>query len=122
MKFLIDRCAGRRTADWLRLRGHDVVEARERGADPGDRTILAWAHAEGRVLVTMDKDFGELIFSSGDDHSGVVRLPDVPVEARAALLESLLASHSLDLEAGAVITVRGERIRISRRGPRPIRT
>lgn len=57
MRFLIDRCAGRRLADWLRQQGHDVVESRERGRDPGDRTLLEWAAAEERVLVTMDKDF-----------------------------------------------------------------
>jgi len=31
MRFLIDRCAGRLIADWLRDEGHDVVESRERG-------------------------------------------------------------------------------------------
>jgi predicted nuclease of predicted toxin-antitoxin system len=32
MKFLIDRCAGRLIADWLRQQGHDVVESRELGS------------------------------------------------------------------------------------------
>ena len=62
MRFLIDRCAGRRLADWLRQQEHDVLESQERGADPGDRTLLVWAHSEQRVLVTMDKDFGKLVF------------------------------------------------------------
>ena len=43
MKFLIDRCAGRLLADWLRDQGHDVVESRELGPDPGDRALLEWA-------------------------------------------------------------------------------
>jgi predicted nuclease of predicted toxin-antitoxin system len=115
VRFLIDRCAGRRVADWLRQQGHEVLEARERGADPGDQIILVWAHEESRILVTMDKDFGELIFAFGQEHSGVVRLPDVPVEERIALMDLLLTKHPADLEAGAVITVRGERLRISRR-------
>ena len=51
MKFLIDRCAGHRLADWLRLQGHDVIESQERGPDPGDRVLLEWAAAEGRVLM-----------------------------------------------------------------------
>ena len=63
----------------------------------------------------MDKDFGKLIFAAGEAHSGVVRLPDVPVRERIALMESILAQHEADLLDGAVITVRGERIRISRR-------
>src|SRR5207249_12154215 len=33
VKFLIDRCAGHRLAEWLRAQGHDVVESRERGPD-----------------------------------------------------------------------------------------
>lgn len=115
MRFLIDRCTGRRLADWLRQQGHDVVEARERGADPGDRILLTWAAEEQRVLITMDKDFGELIFVAGKAHSGVVRLPDVPAEERIALVGSLLDHHAEDLASGAMITIRGERIRISRR-------
>ena len=36
MKFLVDRCAGATLAQWLRDKGHDVREARERSPDPGD--------------------------------------------------------------------------------------
>lgn len=114
MKFLVDRCAGRRLAEWLRSQGHDVAEGRERGPDPGDRVVLQWAAAEGRVLITMDKDFGELLFFRGASHAGLIRLPDMPVPARIAVLERLLQDHASDIEGGAVITVRGDRIRVSR--------
>ena len=114
MRFLIDRCAGKRLADWLRQQEHNVLESQERGADPGDRNLLVWAHSEQRVLVTMDKDFGKLVFLSGEAHSGVVRLPDVPAEDRIALMHMLLSRHEADLLSGAVITVKGDRIRISR--------
>lgn len=113
MKFLIDRCAGHRLAEWLRQQGHDVVESRERGADPGDRVLLEWAAAEGRVLVTMDKDFGEFIFTERVPHCGLIRLPDVPAERRIALMEWILANYARELLAQSVITVRGGRIRIS---------
>lgn len=56
MKFLLDRCAGRRVATWLRTQGHDVVESYERGPDPGDQVLLNWAAAEARILVTIDTD------------------------------------------------------------------
>ena len=62
----------------------------------------------------MDKDFGKLIFASGEAHSGVVRLPDVPAEERISLMEMLLTKHEKDLSVGAVITVKGDRVRISR--------
>jgi predicted nuclease of predicted toxin-antitoxin system len=114
MKFLVDRCAGATLARWLLGKGHDVQEARERGPDPGDEVLLAQALAEGRVLVTLDKDFGALVFARGKSHSGVVRLPDVPAARRIALFEKLLAAHEKDLAAGAVLTVRGDRVRVSR--------
>lgn len=119
MRFLIDRCAGRRLAEWLRGEGHDVAESRERGPDPGDRTLLQWAAGENRALVTIDKDFGEFLFVDDAVHSGLVRLPDVPARERIVLMKRLLSTHSRDLAEGAIITVRGGRVRISRRPHRP---
>jgi len=46
MRFLIDRCAGRKLAEWLKNLGHDVVESRLLGPDPGDLQLLEWACAE----------------------------------------------------------------------------
>ena len=118
MRFLIDRCAGRRLAGWLRTQGHDVLGAWELGADPGDQALLELAATEQRILVTIDTDFGELIFLHGLSHAGLVRLPDVPGQQRIAIVAELIASHRNMLETGAVITVRGERIRVSRGGAR----
>lgn len=114
MRFLVDRCAGRRLAVWLREQGHDVVETRERGADPGDSTVLQWAVAESRILITIDADFGALVFLGGARHCGMVRLPDVPAAQRIAVMDELLRRHADDLRAAAVVTVRGGRIRIAR--------
>ena len=79
MRFLIDRCAGRHLGDWLSSQGHDVVESRELGPDAGDRALLEHAAAEERILVTIDTDFGELVYVGEIPHAGLVRLPDVPV-------------------------------------------
>ena len=113
MKFLIDRCAGRLLAAWLREQGHDVLDLPELGKDPGDEQVLAHAAAEERILVTIDTDFGELIYARRFSHSGLLRLPDVRARERIKLLEEVLARHSADLEKGAVVTVRGRRIRVS---------
>jgi len=114
VRFLIDRCAGHRLAEWLRRQGHDVVESRERGPDPGDEVLMEWAAAGGRILVTMDKDFGQLVFGERLPHCGIVRLPDVPSDRRIALMRSLLADHAPELAGGSVVTVRGGRVRIAR--------
>jgi len=102
---------------WLRRGGHDVVESRERGRDPGDRELLRWAAAEDRILVTMDKDFGEFIFRESVEHHGLIRLPDVPAERRILLVERLLVDHARELSEHASVTIRGGRIRISRSVP-----
>lgn len=113
MNFLVDRCADHRLAQWLRAEGHDVVESAERGEDPGDKAILEWAATDLRILITIDKDFGELVFKEGLAHTGLVRLPDVPSKERIELMRSLLEEHPRALEAGAIVTVRGDRVRVS---------
>lgn len=113
MRFLTDRCAGRRLAEWLRDNGHDVVEAQTLGPDPGDRALLERAGAENRVLVTLDKDFGELIYLQRVSHAGLIRLPDVRVSQRIETVRAVIEDHGKALEERAVLTVRGGRIRIS---------
>ena len=113
----MDRCAGQRLAEWLRGNGHDVLDARTLGPDPGDRALLQQAELESRVLITMDKDFGELIHLRGIPHAGLLRLPDVRTPQRIALLDEVINHHGQALEERAIITVRGNRVRISRQPP-----
>ena len=114
MRFLVDRCAGRRLAEWLGNNGHEVVEAQTLGPDPGDRALLELAESENRVLVTMDKDFGELIYLRRVSHAGLILLPDVRVPQRIEAVRGVIEVHHQALEERAVVTVRGGRIRISR--------
>jgi predicted nuclease of predicted toxin-antitoxin system len=44
----------------LRASGHDVVWVRTAAPGASDPHVLAWAAREGRILITFDKDFGEL--------------------------------------------------------------
>ena len=117
MRFLVDRCAGRRLAEWLSDRGHDVLEARSLGPDPGDRALLELAESAERVLITIDTDFGELIYLHDIPHAGLVRLPDVPAAQRIALMAEVIGQHGRTLEDRAIITIRGGRIRISHSPP-----
>jgi predicted nuclease of predicted toxin-antitoxin system len=114
MRFLIDRCAGMLIATWLRSQGHDVVESRELGRDPGDRALLEWAANESRILITIDTDFGQLVFQKNVPHCGLTRLPDVPAAKRVQIIEDVLVRFSAQLGEKAVVTVRGGRVRISR--------
>ena len=117
MRFLVDRCAGRRLADWLRAQGHDVLESSELGPDPGDRALLAQAAEHDRILVTIDADFAKLVFVEESRHCGIVRLPDAPALRRIGLMEMVLERHGHELDTRAIITVRSDKIRVSRRTP-----
>ena len=97
--------------------GHDVLEARTLGADPGDRALLELAALENRVLITIDTDFGELVYLHDLPHDGLVRLPDVPAERRIELMATVINHHGKALGERAIITIRGERIRISLPSP-----
>ena len=106
----VRRC---RLAAWLPDQGHDALFSDELGVDPSDRALLEHAASEGRILVTIDADFGELVFVHRVSHAGLVRLPDVPMARRILVMEQVLERHREALEAQAIITVRGERIRVS---------
>jgi predicted nuclease of predicted toxin-antitoxin system len=63
----------------LRNMGHDVLSAKESMSGANDRAVLTRAVAEQRVLLTFDKDFGELAFRSHLPAScGVILLRTTP--------------------------------------------
>jgi predicted nuclease of predicted toxin-antitoxin system len=65
MRFLLDTCVWSGGCKELRSAGHDVIWAGEWPEDPGDDEILDIAYRENRILVTLDKDFGELAIVRG---------------------------------------------------------
>lgn len=64
MRFLTNENVAASVVARLREAGHDVLSAKESMRGRPDRDILATAVAETRILVTFDKDFGELAFRS----------------------------------------------------------
>ena len=62
MRILADENFPGIAVEELRKRGHNVVWVRTEKPGIGDRVILEWAQTEERLLVTLDKDFGELAF------------------------------------------------------------
>jgi predicted nuclease of predicted toxin-antitoxin system len=112
MKLLLDTCVwGGALAD-IQAAGHDAVWVGQWDEDPGDEEILARALAEGRVLVTLDKDFGELVFARRLPHGGVLRLVNFPARQQARACLHVLSLHGTDLEAGAMVTAEPGVLRI----------
>ena len=60
MRILADANMHEGVVALLRDAGHDVVWVKEEQPSALDPNVLAWATGEGRLLITFDKDFGEL--------------------------------------------------------------
>jgi predicted nuclease of predicted toxin-antitoxin system len=113
MKVLLDTCVWGGSRATIVAAGHDVIGTADYWKDdPGDREILARAHIEGRVLVTLDKDFGELIFAENLAHCGVIRLADVLARQQGPLCVQVLAAYEAELKLGALIVASLGRVRI----------
>jgi predicted nuclease of predicted toxin-antitoxin system len=112
LKLPLDTCVSPRTRDTLAAQGHDVVWTGDWNADPGDRAIMEAALREGRILFTLDKDFGALAVAFGQPHCGIVRLVDLDPALQAAACGHVLARHAQELLGGAIATVTKERVRL----------
>jgi predicted nuclease of predicted toxin-antitoxin system len=81
MRLLANENFPRAAVEALRASGHDVLWAAEDCASARDEDVLALAVRESRILLTQDKDFGELAFHRGlPAPCGIVlfRVPPVP--------------------------------------------
>ncbi len=114
MKFLADECIDRQIVDRLRQEGHEVLYVAE--LDPGitDDEVMNLANQENSLLLTADKDFGELIFRQGKIAKGVilVRLAGLSPIVKAEVVADAIKDHAEKLlEAFTVITPVTVRIR-----------
>jgi len=111
MKFLLDVCAGGHLTNWLRNKGFDVKEVREKDKSMTDEDVVEWAVKDNRIIITLDKDFGEIYVAEGKKCS-IIRLPDVSVDQRIRLMEVVLKGYFNKLQEEVIITVSEKRIRI----------
>jgi predicted nuclease of predicted toxin-antitoxin system len=112
VKVLLDTCVWGGARHDLESAGHAVVWAGDWDRDPGDEEILARAHREGRILVTLDKDFGELVIVRGAPHPGIVRLTGFQARQQGRVCVEVLEAYEGDLQAGALVTVEPGRVRV----------
>jgi len=108
----VDSCLSGDAATDLRAAGHDAAWTGDWPKDPGDDEILVRAHAEGRVLVTLDKDFGEKAVVRGTPHSGIVRLTGLRSADHGRVCVAVLERYGSELVSGALVTVEPGRVRI----------
>ena len=110
MKILLDTCVWGGVKDVLAAKGHDV-EWMGDDEDPGDEDIIRTAHRDGRMLITLDKDFGELAVFREMPHAGIMRLVDLGARRQGEFALAAMARYEREFENGAIVTVYENRVR-----------
>ncbi|MCY7330441.1 MAG: DUF5615 family PIN-like protein, partial [Saprospiraceae bacterium] len=72
MRFIADEGVDRSLVNFLRQFNHDVLYFAETDCGTDDEIILDLAKTEHRILITRDKDFGELVYRMKKLHSGIL--------------------------------------------------
>jgi predicted nuclease of predicted toxin-antitoxin system len=117
VKFKIDECISPRAAAICRLAGHDATTTGEEGLNGRpDADVLTVASAEGRVVITVDRGFGDSNQYPPGTHAGIIvlRPEDDDKELFLAFLEDVLKNPGLEWFAGCIVIVEPDRTRIRR--------
>ena len=99
MRFVVDECTGPKVADWLRKEGHEVFSIFDKARGLADSDVLEKALTENWIVITNDKDFGEMVFRENRRHHGIIfmRLADERSASKIKVLRQLLDNHSAKL-------------------------
>lgn len=115
MRFLADESCDFAVVRALRASGHDVVAVSEISPGTGDTTVIDLALRDKRILLTEDKDFGQLVYANHRKTSGVLFLR-YPISARQKISNEVvkLVKRRGEKLIGCFVVVQPGRIRISR--------
>ncbi len=109
---LLDSCVWGGAKKVLEDAGHDTVWVGDFLLDPGDEAIIDLAYQERKVLVTLDKDFGELAVVKDMLHGGIVRIVNHRAAEQGPVCVQILQKYHEELIAGALITANKSRVRV----------
>ena len=112
IRILLDSCVWGGTCDVLRAAGYDVLWVGDFLNDPGDEVIIRLAFKEERVLITLDKDFGELAVFRMEQHKGIIRIVDYSALEFGNVSKNILMKYERELSESAIITVDKTKVRI----------
>ena len=113
MKFLVDSCISKFAVNALRNKNYDVIWIPEEKHDPGDDVIMHRALKEERILVTADKDFGDLVFVFQQPHPAIIRLVNIKAAEHGKKLLNIIEQYTEELSSNnPLITVQETRVRV----------
>lgn len=72
MQFLIDECVGSTMSDWLKSEGFATFSVFDQLRGASDNEILEKCFSDNYILITADKDFGDMVFREQKQHKGIV--------------------------------------------------
>ena len=113
LRVLVDVGVGRAVEEWFHQNGHDTQSVRDRDPKMDVVDILAWAVSETRLVVTIDKDFGEWVFHSGPAHAGVLllRLESAASQEKVRVVQEIVTNYGDQLPGNFAVYQDG-RLRI----------
>lgn len=123
MNLVADEGVDKAIVDALRAAGFNVKYFAEVGQGAPDKEVLAAASDAQSLLLTCDKDFGELVFRQRLIHAGVVliRLTGLPLASKATIVLEAIKQHGPEME-GAFTVIAPGLLRVRHRDPLPPKT
>jgi len=121
VKVKLDENLPRNLTGVLTSAGHDTDSVAEEGlTGADDQTVFVSARDAGRLLVTLDRGFGDIRRYAPGTHAGIVvlRLPDESAPAVVRAMRLLMAQHDLEDLVGTIAIVEPARLRIRRASER----
>lgn len=114
MKVVLDESVERQVAVALTQAGHEIWYIADLQPGITDERVLDIANANNALLVTSDKDFGEIVYRKKMISVGVVllRLFGIPNSDKADIAVRMLHEHGEEfIDSFSVITPESVRIR-----------
>ena len=93
---MVDVGVGKKVEEFLLEKSYDAKAVRSLDQRMPDQEIIRLAALENRIVITMDKDFGELVYHSGMDHCGILllRLEDASGSEKRQVIDKILTKHA----------------------------
>ena len=111
--FLADECFSGPLVRAMRASGFDVVRSAVTHPAAADEQVLALAFAQGRILLTEDNDFGDLVVRFGLPTHGVTRVDLKSLSKADQVVRLIKAVKDLDKKMlGAMVTIEPSRTRV----------
>ena len=94
LKFILDVGVGNKVGQYLTSEGYDTSLISTINPSMTDLEILSIAEHENRMVITMDKDFGELVYHSEKAHAGVLllRLEDATGDEKVEVMQFIMTN------------------------------